>query len=387
MAIQAMFFLADREENKYPEAAKRVKSDFYVDDCLSGSHSIDSAENLQKELNGLCDSAHIVLRKWASSCTEALKNVPPESRAISSSVELTMDESIKTLGMVWTPATDKLNFTIDMSRLSSEKRITKRQLLSDASKLYDPCGILGSITVFCKILMQKVWKTGVDWDSYVNEEIQNDWNRYKDELPLIQKIKIDRWCKTKLNSEKYLHGFCDSSERATVALIYLVQNTQNQTSSMLICSKTRVTPINPVTIPRLELSGAVLLANLMNRVANNLNIPKSNVYLWTDSSVVLCWLKKNPTTLKPFVGHRVKEIQNLYDESHWSHVRTHENPADIASRGIFPSQLIDNTLWFFGPDWLTQSSKDWPKLIPMVSPDTNLEEKSIMRVNHKTITN
>lgn len=381
MAIQATFFLADLEQNRFPEAAKRIKTDMYVDDCLSGNHSIESAKNLQQELNGLFNSAQIPIRKWASNYPAALDGVPSENKAISSSVEIKMDESIKTLGMTWTPATDTLHFTINMSKLSCKNRITKRQLLSDASKLYDPCGLLSPITIISKIMMQKIWKLKTDWDEFVPENIQKEWNAYRADLPSIENIKIERWLKSTPNSTVSLHGFCDSSERATAALIYLVQSSNDHTSSTLVCSKTRVTPIKPITIPRLELNGAVLLANLMNRVAKNLNVASNNIHLWTDSSIVLCWIKKDPSTLKSFIAYRVGEIQKLYDESHWHHVRTHENPADIASRGVMPSELINNFLWFFGPSWLTLSSKNWPKLIPIMKENVNLEEKTAVRVN------
>lgn len=308
MAIQSTFFLADMEKNRFPEAAKRVKEDMYVDDCMSGSYSPKSAENLQKELNGLFDSAKIPLRKWASNFPEALNGVPPENRAISPSVEIKMDESIKTLGMTWTPANDTLHFTINMTKLSSKTNITKRQLLSDASKLYDPCGLLSPITIKSKIMMQKIWKEKVDWDSYVPDDIQAEWNAYKNDLPSIKDIKINRWLKTGKNSVISLHGFCDSSEQAMAALIYVVQSSDNHTSSTLVCAKTKVAPIKQITMPRLELNGAVLLANLMNRVATNMKIASNNIHLWTDSSIVLCWIQKDPSKLRSFVSYRVQEI-------------------------------------------------------------------------------
>lgn len=385
MAIQATFFLADLEKSTFADAAKRVKTDFYVDDCLSGSHTVESAEELQRQLNGLFKTAHISLRKWASNDLTALNGVPPENRAISPSVELRLDESIKTLGMKWTPITDKLHFTIDMSKLSHKNRITKRQLLSDASKLYDPCGLLSPITIKSKIMMQQIWKEKVDWDDYVSEQTQTEWNVYKNDLPSIESIKLDRWLKVTPNAIVSLHGFCDSSEQAMAALVYVVQKCDNFASSMLICAKTRVAPLSPVTIPRLELNGAVLLANLMNRVAENLNVSKANIHLWTDSSIVLCWLRKHPSTLKTFVSHRVKEIQSLYGENHWRHVRTHENPADIASRGALPSELKDNILWFNGPSWLKLPEKNWPKLLPIAPANIDWEEKPNVHINALTV--
>lgn len=165
------------------------------------------------------------------------------------------------------------------------------------------------------------------------------------------------------------------------AVIYVVQTHGTETTSTLICAKTKVAPLNPVTIPRLELMGAVLVANLMNRISENLLIPKERIHLWTDSSIVLCWLRKHPSTLKTFVGYRVKEIQELYDETHWHHVRTHENPADIASRGALPSELKNNNLWFNGPSWLQFSQKNWPKSLPIVSVDVDWEEKTNVKIN------
>lgn len=381
MAIEATFFLADAEKNKYPEAAKRIKTDFYVDDGLSGSHSTETAKQLQCDLNSIFNSAHLPLRKWASNDEAALDGIPLEHRAIKSSIELNLHESIKTVGIGWTPTTDTLQFTIDMSKLHEQNRITKRQLLSDASKLYDPCGLLSPITIKSKIMMQEVWKTGIDWDHFVNERIQNEWNTYRNELPIIESIKIDRWFKTNLDSAVCLHGFCDSSERAMAAVVYLVQTSHGVTTSSLICSKTRVAPLEPVTIPRLELNGAVLLTELMDRIATNLNISKDHVYLWTDSAIVIHWLNAHASRWKTYVSHRVKEIQDIYDITHWHHVPTHDNPADIASRGTFPSQLKGNDLWFFGPSWLLLSSSQWPKIIAIVPPDSNFEEKTSIKIN------
>lgn len=362
MAIAGTFYLADSFMHKYPEAAKSIKTDFYVDDGLLGSHSTETAQKLQKDLNIIFNSAHL--------------------KAIKSSIEIKLQDTIKTVGIGWTPATDQLSFSVDMTKLTKYyNKITKRQLLSDASKLYDPCGILSPITIKSKILMQEVWKSGVDWDSNVNKDIQNEWNIYRDELPMIEHIKIDRWFQTMPESQVYLNGFCDSSEKAVAAVVYLIQTTQNITTSTLICSKTRVAPLNPETIPRLELNGAVLLANLAERITTNLKIHKQNIHLWTDSSIVLHWLNSHASKWKTYVSHRVNEIHNLFGLSHWHHVSTHDNPADIASRGIYPSQLKDNYLWFRGPSWLILPENQWPKLIYILASDEKTEEKSHVNIN------
>lgn len=254
--------------------------------------------------------------------------------------------------------TDTLRFTINSSKLHNEPRITKRHLLSDASKLYDPCGLLSPIIIKAKIIMQKIWKTGIDWDVIVDGNIQSEWNTYRSELPLIEQLKIS------------LHGFCDSSEQAYAAAIYIVQKTKDGITAYLVCSKTRVPPMSMESIPRLELCGAVLLSELMECVAENLKVPKENIYLWTDSSIVLTWLNAHASRWQTYVAHRVSNIQKKYDE----------NPADIASRGAFASELLNNNLWFHGPEWLLKSQEHWPKLELQPPTGINLEEK--IRVNH-----
>lgn len=375
LAIESTFKLAELEKDNFPEASKRVKTDFYVDDGLSGGDTPEEAAKLQRELDGLFSSGKMTLRKWASNDVSVLKNVPIENRANNMNFEINKNESIKTLGVYWTPKTDDLHFTIDMSKLSQSDRITKRKLLSDASKIFDPCGILSAITVKAKIMMQEIWKKGTDWDSLVHEEIQSEWNQYKKELPLIESIKLPRWLQTEKNSKIFLHGFCDSSERAYAAVIYLISVTKTKITSQIICAKTRVAPINSESIPRLELCGAEMLAKLMHRVSTNLNVDKQSTYLWTDSSIVLTWLRSHPSRWTTYVGNRVAAIQELYNASFWRHVRTHENPADIASRGVSASQLINNKLWFNGPDWLLLNEKYWPNLEIFVSPKINMEEK------------
>lgn len=380
LAIKSTFALADAEKETYPIASKKMKTDMYVDDCLSGSDSRESTIQLITEFIEVGKKGDLLFRKWASNDETVLSNIPLEHRAIDPSFQINKHETVKTLGMAWSPKLDQIQFTLDMSNFYNGDTITKRKLLSDASKLFDPCGLLSPIIIKPKIMMQKVWKTGIDWDSQVNKEIQSEWTDYKNELPLIENIKLNRWLHTLPNSIKTLHGFSDSSEQAYAASIYIVQTSENVTTSTLLCSKTRVAPIEPTSIPRLELCGAVLLAVLMNKVAKNLKIPEDNVYLWTDSSAVWTWFQAHPSNWKSYVAHRVQEIHSYYPAKHWRHVRTHDNPADIASRGVFASQLVENSLWFSGPSWLVLEKKYWPKIELALPSGVNLEKNTKINI-------
>lgn len=116
-----------------------------------------------------------------------------------------------------------------------------------------------------------------------------------------------------------------------------------------------------MTIPCLELCGAYLLTDLIHHVKEVIEIPTCDMFCWTDSTVVLNWLEGSPHHFKPFVGNRVSHIIDRIAPDHWSHVPGAENPADCASRGLLPSQLIQHDLWWNGPDWLSLDPVSWTR--------------------------
>ncbi|XP_035233025.1 uncharacterized protein LOC118204843 [Stegodyphus dumicola] len=109
-----------------------------------------------------------------------------------------------------------------------------------------------------------------------------------------------------------------------------------------------------VTIPRLELCAAVLLAKLMTRVIFALKLNMNYVFFWSDSSIVLAWLKKEPCCMKTFVANRVAVVQEMTEVRQWHHVPSKQNPADLISRGADPVKLQLCELWWRGPPFLLQ---------------------------------
>nr|XP_033199485.1 uncharacterized protein LOC117161858 [Bombus vancouverensis nearcticus] len=166
-----------------------------------------------------------------------------------------------------------------------------------------------------------------------------------------------------------LHGFCDASEKAYGACVYLrTLNTNGRVWTQLLTAKSKVVPLKCQTIPRLELSGALLLTSLMSTVQQALSHKITRTIYWTDSTIVLHWLNTSPHTLKTFVANRVSEIQTKTSIRDWRHVPTDDNPADLISRGQTPEEFLRPTIWQHGPAWLYQSEGYWPtwELTPQI---------------------
>ncbi|XP_055840854.1 uncharacterized protein LOC129908416 [Episyrphus balteatus] len=356
LATRTLNKLADDEKDKYPLAAQMIRHDMYVDDLVSGADSVQEAQQKVAEINHLLSSAGFHLRKWASNSEDALINIAPQEREVDFLLPFDSSEHIKTLGIKWLPASDSFTFQWTQSKTAE---VTKRTILSTIAKLFDPLGWISPCVISAKIIMQKLWVKGLAWDVPVPLDLQREWFALRADLPSLEKIRIPRWiCTEKENLELELHGFSDASMKAYGAVVYLrVLNRSNKIHTHLVMSKTRVAPLNTVSLPRLELCGAVMLARLLCHVKDVLQLGQMKTYAWTDSTITLCWIAAPPSKWKTFISNRVAEIQRLTNVNIWNHVPTKLNPADLASRGISPSELKANTLWWRGPEYLQTNWK------------------------------
>ena len=185
----------------------------------------------------------------------------------------------------------------------------------------------------------------------------------------INRIRIPRWINFSPSAKIEFHGFSDASEKAYSVVLYArVTPIDGLNTVTLLFAKTRVAPIKVISLPKLELCGAVLLANMTHNLLKQLKLPLHQTYFWTDSSIVLAWLNKQPNSWNTFVANRVSTILTTLGVDNWNHVASYDNPADVASRGCNADELKDDNLWWNGPSWLKESASKWPTTeIPFIT--------------------
>ncbi|XP_065368746.1 uncharacterized protein LOC135961178 [Calliphora vicina] len=360
LAIRTLHQLASDSKAESPQASSILRYETYVDDILTGGYSIEETRYAQNQLIKTLKSAGFLLKKITANDAQLLSDLPTEDIYDSDFLRFHETSSTKTLGIKWNAITD--TFTYNFSSISPSTKITKRQVLSSVAKLFDPAGWLAPIVIRAKICMQQLWLDGIEWDEEINAESLQNWNELVQDLSEVELISIPRWIQLMPSDTIQIHGFCDASKSAYCATVYIRCQTKTQnTFSNLLVAKSKVAPLQTVCLPRLELNGAVLLANLVNYVKNSINFSNSEIYLWSDSAIVLGWLSKPPSSWETYVANRTARIHELMSDVTWRHVPTHDNPADLGTRGCKAQHLVNNSLWWNGPSWLQKPSSEWPK--------------------------
>ncbi|XP_018376047.1 PREDICTED: uncharacterized protein LOC108769525 [Trachymyrmex cornetzi] len=190
-----------------------------------------------------------------------------------------------------------------------------------------------------------------------------------------------------------VHGFCDASENAYGACIYIQWkgDTSDEISVGLLCSKAKVAPLKKQSIPRLELCSALLLSKLIVNVKQAIQVKVVETHAWCDSMVVLYWIRGDASRWKSFVSNRVTEIVDNLPAANWRHVKSAENPADLLSRGATPVKIRDNRLWWYGPKWLSESLRPahgeelHPNVLESDMADAEIEAKGRSRLCHLNV--
>ncbi|XP_032688818.1 uncharacterized protein LOC116852490 [Odontomachus brunneus] len=359
LALRVLQQLAMDEGHRFPRAAELLRRCTYVDDVLAGTDTVQEALALQQEIGDLLKAGGFSLKKWAANNQALLKTVPADCCLPLVPLRHPDELSTSVLGVRWVPGEDAFAYG-DARSLPSTA--TKRAILSVIARIFDPLGWISPVVIAGKILLQELWLAGVGWDATLPEALATQWQHYRRDLNEVSDIRLHRWLGFTAEAVAEIHEFCDASERAYAAAIYMVVRIRGrQPVSRLLTAKSKVSPVKRVSLPRLELCGAHLLARLMRWVRETLSPVSTVMHCWTDSMVALTWIRQHPSRWDTFVGNRVAAIHDLLPAVHWGHVPTKENPADCASRGLSPRSLRDHRLWWHGPDWVALPPDQWPQ--------------------------
>ncbi|XP_047986591.1 uncharacterized protein LOC125226606 isoform X1 [Leguminivora glycinivorella] len=344
------------------DVKQSIERDFYVDDYLSGSSTIEDTIRLCKGVISTLKSAQFNLRKFQSNNKYILEQIAPNSETnnILDIASTDRNSSSKTLGLNWICDSDMMSFAIS---IEFNEIVTKRHILSVISQIFDPLGLVNPCIVEAKIVMQRLWIEKCSWDHEVSQEIKEMWLSFVKTLPLLNYLMVPRWVIADNSVSHEIHVFSDASERAYGACLYIRSiDISGQVQVHLVTSKSKIVPIKPTTIPRLELCGALLAARLCNKVVSSLTLQFSQRRFWCDSTIVLGWLSTPPNNLKSFIRNRVHEIQESTAGHTWSYIPSKDNPADLVSRGVKADQISALSLWWSGPTFLLEPESEWPKM-------------------------
>ncbi|XP_076549168.1 uncharacterized protein LOC143306442 [Osmia lignaria lignaria] len=374
LALRVLQKLAKDEGAKYPLALAVFRDQIYVDDCAFGADNPQLARQTRDHVISLLQRGGFTLRKWASNCPELIADIDPSDHGHATSKPLLPDENLKVLGINWNPEADAFRFNIT---INTSLPTTKREIISTIAKLYDPLGWAAPIVIVAKILMQQLWLQKCEWDDPIPTELQHTWKTYYTELPLLRFMNLPRWIAHETRIPKIeLHGFADASQHAYAAVVYSRVPTNNgDVVVSLLAAKSKVAPLKSLTIPRLELCGALLLARLMAFIRTSFGNIQCELHGWTDSTITLAWVHQPASRWKTFIANRVSEIHELMPKCQWHHVQSEDNPADCASRGMSVPLLINHSLWWSGPPWLKSQSASWPGDISPLETTSLLEER------------
>ncbi|KAK9675276.1 Integrase zinc binding domain [Popillia japonica] len=278
----------DEEQRKYQKILWRENpSDELKSYTLNTpSSTIDDLATIKINIANILEQAGFKLRKWKDNYNTTSYN------SVNALVKI--PETSKVLGLYWNNKRDTFSFNVNIQR----RQVTKRTILSTTAQLFDPLGLIAPVIVIAKLLMQEIWQLKLSWDEGIPIGLYNKWIIWIREIQALKDIEIPRLVLTTASKEIQMHGFCDASEKAYGACVYL-----------------------------------------------------RSKY----SQIVLSWIKATPAKWKTFVANRVALIQESTNISDWYHVKSKDNSADVLSRGCYPSQLRESELWWNGPSFLKKN--------------------------------
>ncbi|XP_054745916.1 uncharacterized protein LOC129250308 [Anastrepha obliqua] len=354
---------AHRFADLHPDAERAIVSSTFVDDWLQSADSENELARLATKVRWVHQEGGFQMRNWKSNSKHVLFSLDADDVPAAKCFEEPEAVIEKVLGMWWLPVSDELTYFENFPKevFNENTIVLKRQILRTIMTIFDPMGLLGFVIVQAKIILQDVWRSGVGWDEPIKEEERCNWFRWVKRIPAINGIKIPRCLSlASENQNNQLHIFVDASIKAYAAMAYIRSEVGLQISCSLLASKTRVAPLKPTSIPRLEQLAAVLGLRLANVLSYELSITVNRRVFWTDSKNVWFWLRSSTRKYHQFVALRIGEILESSAIREWRWLPSGENIADEGTKWSSNREFDGNDRWFSGPKFLLERESSWP---------------------------
>ncbi|XP_062703041.1 uncharacterized protein LOC134285727 [Aedes albopictus] len=379
---------AAENEEEFPEAAEAIKEKHYVDDYLDSFDTEEEAIKVALEVMEVHARGGFCIRNWHSNSDALLKRVgepcADQPKAISIDSESGAE---RVLGLLWLPKEDIIAFSSNQQL--PDIAPTKRNILRCVMSLFDSQGILSHITIQGRMIIQDTWRNQTQWDEEVAEAIRLRWFRWIKLFEEVGQIRLHRsyfpgFTSAEVGSVE-LHVFTDASEEAFACTAYFRATIMGRVHVALVMAKAKVAPLKSLSVPRLELMGALLGARLAKAVKEYHTLLIVRRVMWTDSKTTLAWIQSQHRRYRQFVAFRVGEILDKTEATEWRYVPTQHNPADDATKwGKGPSPDVTSR-WFRGPDFLYSPESEWPEQKSTQSLETDEELRPCMVHREKPI--
>ena len=305
---------ADDNAEHFPhEVVNTVKCNFYVDDCLKSVASEEVAVQVVKDVTALCHKGGFNLSKWISNSRTVLLSIAEDCRA-KEVMELDLDVDQlpmeRALGLQWCIETDKFKFRTSVQ----EQPQTRRGILSVVSSLYDPLGFLSPLTIPAKLLLQELCRRSLGWDEAIPHSLSKKWFEWLEDLQKVAEFNVDRCMKPRDFGDPataQLHHFSDASQVGYGTVSYLRLEKDDSVQVSFLLGKARVAPLKQTTIPRLELTAAVLAVRFDKMLQKELQLKLEKSVFWTDSTTVLKYICNETRRFQTFVANSLLHQRSI----------------------------------------------------------------------------
>ena len=379
ISTEAIYLTADRFKEEYPMVSTLLRHSTYVDDIVDSFDSADQAKQVACDTSHVLKQAGFTIKHWLSS-GDSTPRADLSIEASPSSEDV--DSVTAVLGVPWHSSSDsivfipKLNFskksksvyteadlTVDQVPQRLPLKLTRRSVLEQTMKIYDPLGLYSPFTLQAKKLLRETWSRKLEWDDELSQDLYSQWVKFFSDLFTLQNYRYDRCLKPEnAVGLPMLVILSDASDIAFGYVAYIRWKLDDDSYwCRMIMSKSRISPLRKVATPQMELNASVLSARGRKLIEKEMRFEFDSVRQLVDSETVLCMINKVSTRFKLYEGVRVGEVQASTngDMTCWSWVKGEENTADWLTRCKDPAQLGPESEWWRGPSFLYRPVDQW----------------------------